>query len=77
MAKFAKLFELEGDEQVLIMMEPDEDGSISVKTITDIGNAHFSVEGTYINDEKAKKSFDKFKMKDAIEFREAALQMVS
>lgn len=67
----------ENESRDYICCECGSDGSISVKTITDIGNAHFSVEGTYINDEKAKKSFDKFKMKDAIEFREAALQMVS
>lgn len=68
--KFAKLFELENGEQVLVVKDYDNDKEI-VRVTTDFNTATASITHSFKNEELQQKMFDIFDIESAKKFRAA------
>ena len=68
--KFAKLFELENSEQVLIVKDFDNDKEKEIVRITtDFNTARASITHIFENEELQQKKFDSFDLESAKKFR--------
>jgi hypothetical protein len=70
--KFAKLFELENGEQVLVVKDYDNDKEKEiVRVTTDFNTATASITHSFKNEELQQKMFDTFDLESAKKFRNA------
>lgn len=78
MAKFAKLFELENEEQVLVQLHYDEDDDVfKLSSTTNVDGTVGSISHGYEKEENAKKGFEKYDLYAAIEFRKTVEEMLA
>ena len=70
--KFAKVFDLENDEQVLVVKDYDNDEEKDIVTVsTDFETARAAMTYKFKNEEVQQKIFDSFDMESAEKFRNA------
>lgn len=70
--KFAKVFDLENDEQVLVVKDYDNDEEKDIVTVsTDFETARAAMTYKFKNEEVQQKMFDSFDMESAEKFRNA------
>lgn len=70
--KFAKVFDLENDEQVLVVKDYDNDEETDIVTVsTDFETARAAMTYKFKNEEGQQKMFDSFDMESAEKFRKA------
>ena len=70
--KFAKVFDLENDEQVLVVKDYDNDEEEDIVTVsTDFETARVAMTYRFKNEEIQQKMFDSFDMESAERFRNA------
>ena len=70
--KFAKVFDLENDEQVLVVKDYDNDEEKDIVTVsTDFETARAAMTYKFKNEEVQQKMFDSFDMESAEKFRKA------
>ncbi len=74
MAKFAKLFELDGGEQVLVCLTKCE-GEFGVKASTDFPTHRFDAEYFVKTQEEATLIFEGWNLEKAIEYRKKCWAM--
>ena len=80
MAKFAKVFDLDNDEQVLVTLEFQETENseeYNVKVTTSLEEVTVSKINGYNDEEAQLKLFHRYSKKDALEFREVTVKMFS
>ena len=80
MAKFAKVFDLDNDEQVLVTLEFQETENseeYNVKVTTSLEGVTVSNIYGYNDEEAQLQVFHRYSKKDALEFREATVKMFS
>ena len=77
MSKFAKLIELENNEQVLLTLNyNDEDDNFEVEVRTDLEGVTASIKLGFNEEEKALKMLEKYKKDDAIKYRSEMVKMI-
>ena len=70
MSKFAKLIELDNEEQVLLTLNyNDEDGNYEVQIRTDLNGATASIKLGYNEEPKALETLKKYNKQDAEKYR--------
>lgn len=70
--KFAKVFDLENDQQVLVVKDYDNDEEKDIVTVsTDFETARAAMTYKFKNEEVQQKMFDSFDMESAEKFRNA------
>ena len=68
--KFAKLFDLQDKEQVLLTVNyDDDDDNYKLNITTDFGNARAEMKLGFSEEERALNAMDKYKIEDAEKFR--------
>lgn len=68
--KFAKLFDLENDEQVLLTSNYNEhDDEYEIEVRTDFEGVSAEVKMSFKSEERAQKAMDTYKQENAIAFR--------
>jgi len=70
--KFAKIFDLENDQQVLVVKDYDSDTDMDmIRVSTDFGSAIALVNYSFKNQEAQNEMFEAFDINSAIKFRNA------
>ena len=78
MAKFAKLIELDNDEQVLLTVNyNDEDDNFEVFIRTDLEACVAQIKLGFDNEEKANKVLETYSQEQAVKFRSEMVAMLS
>ena len=77
MSKFAKLIELENNEQVLLTLNyNDEDDNFEVEVRTDLEGVTASIKLGFNEEEKALNMLEKYKKDDAMKYRNEMVKMI-
>ena len=77
MSKFAKLIELENNEQVLLTLNyNDKDDNFEVEVRTDLEGVTASIKLRFNEEEKALNMLEKYKKDDAIKYRSEMVKMI-
>ena len=78
MAKFAKLIELDNDEQVLLTVNyNDEDDNFEVFIRTDFEGCAAQIKLGFDSEEKANKVIETYSQEQAVKFRSKMVAMLS
>ena len=78
MAKFAKLIELENDEQVLLTVNyNDDDDNFEVFIRTDLNGCVAQIKLGFDSEEKANKVLETYSKEQAVKFRSEMVAMLS
>jgi hypothetical protein len=78
MARFAKIIELDNDEQVLLTVDyNDEDDNYEVNIRTDLKGVSASIKLGFKEESKASSMLEKYKKTDATEFRKRMETMLA
>lgn len=76
MAKFARIIELENDEQVLLLLEEDQyEDTFNLVVRTDVGPLVGRVTYGFSEEKKALEGLEKYSMDQAITFRKSIVEM--
>jgi hypothetical protein len=78
MAKFAKLIELDNEEQVLLTVNyNDDDGNYEVAIRTDLEGCVAQIKLGFNSEEKANKVLETYSQEQAVKFRAEMVAMLS
>ncbi len=78
MSKFAKLIELENNEQVLLTLNyNDEDDNFEVEVRTDLKGVAASIKLGFDEEEKALNMLEKYTEESAIKYRNEMVKMLT